>query len=114
MKLVICTKFQVNRMNWVESRRGGPIDPPPSRLRVTSFSRRLLELNIKTLMICINVSDFYVLFKTLLVHMTANVRSLTGHFGRYFELSLQHNVVETTFDICEIVIGFRKCQIIAV
>ena len=55
-------------------------------------------------MICINVSDFYVLFKTLLVHMTANVRSLTGHFGRYFELSLQHDVVETTFDICEIVI----------
>ena len=47
MKLVICTKFQVNRMNCVESRRGGggPIDPPPpSRLRVTIFSRRLLGL----------------------------------------------------------------------
>ena len=24
---------------------GGPIDPPPSRLRVTIFSRRLLGLN---------------------------------------------------------------------
>ena len=30
MKLVICTKFHVNRMNCVESRRGGgPIDPLP-------------------------------------------------------------------------------------
>ena len=30
MKLAICTKFQVNQMNCVESRRGGgPIDPPP-------------------------------------------------------------------------------------
>ena len=32
MKLAMCTKFQVNRMNCVESRRGGggggPIDPP--------------------------------------------------------------------------------------
>ena len=28
MKLAICTKFQVNQMNCVESRRGGPIDPP--------------------------------------------------------------------------------------
>ena len=39
MKLAICTKFQVNRMNCVESRRKGPIDPlpPPSRLRVTIF-----------------------------------------------------------------------------
>ena len=46
MKLAICTKFQVNRMNCVESRRrgGDPIDPPPSRLRVTIFSRRLLGL----------------------------------------------------------------------
>ena len=46
MKLAICTKFQVNRMNCVESRKGGPIDPPPplSRLRVTIFSRRLLGL----------------------------------------------------------------------
>ena len=44
MKLAICTKFQINRMNCVESRRGaGPIDPP-SRLRVTIFSRRLLGL----------------------------------------------------------------------
>ena len=47
MNLVICTKFQVNRMNYVESRRGGggPIDLP-SRLRVTIFSRKLLGLNI--------------------------------------------------------------------
>ena len=37
MKLVICTKFQVNRMSCVESR-------PPSRLRVTIFSSRLLGL----------------------------------------------------------------------
>ena len=30
MKLVICTKFQVNQMNFVESRKGGgPIEPPP-------------------------------------------------------------------------------------
>ena len=30
MKLIICTKFHVNPMNFVESRRGvGPIDPPP-------------------------------------------------------------------------------------
>ena len=49
MKLAICTKFQVNRMNCVESRRGGgPIDPPPpSRLCVTIFSRRLLYLGLK-------------------------------------------------------------------
>ena len=46
MKLAICTKFQVNRMNCVESRRGGgPIDP--SRLRVTIFSRRLLGLKYR-------------------------------------------------------------------
>ena len=44
MKFAMCTKFQVNWMNCVESRRGGgPIDPP-SRLRVTIFSRRLLRL----------------------------------------------------------------------
>ena len=29
MKLVLCYKFQVNRMNCVEGKRGGPIDPPP-------------------------------------------------------------------------------------
>ena len=29
MKLVICTKFHVNRMNCVESRRRDPVDPPP-------------------------------------------------------------------------------------
>ena len=47
MKLVICAKFQVNRMNCVKSRRGaGPIDPPPPRLRVTIFSRRLLGLSM--------------------------------------------------------------------
>ena len=41
MKLDICTRFQVNQMNCVESRGGGgPIDPP-SRLRVTIFSSRL-------------------------------------------------------------------------
>ena len=46
MRLAICTKFQVNWMNCVESRRiGGPIDPPLSRLRVTIFSKRLLGLN---------------------------------------------------------------------
>ena len=46
MKLVICTKFQVKRMNCVESRRGGLIDPPlPPRLHVTIFSRRLLGLS---------------------------------------------------------------------
>ena len=45
MKLAICTKFQVNQTNCVESRRGAPIDPP-SRLRVTIFSRRLLGLRI--------------------------------------------------------------------
>ena len=46
MKLAMCTKFQVNQMKCVESRRGerGLIDFPPSRLRVTIFSRRLLEL----------------------------------------------------------------------
>ena len=44
-KAVICTKFQVNRMNCVESRRGDPIDhPPPPRLCVTIFSSRLLGL----------------------------------------------------------------------
>ena len=38
MKLVKCTKFHVNRMSCVEKRRGGgPIDLPPSRLRVTIF-----------------------------------------------------------------------------
>ena len=32
-------------MSKVEGGGGGPIDPPPSRLRVTIFSRRLLWLN---------------------------------------------------------------------
>ena len=47
MKLVICTKFQVKQMNCVESRRGRfrLTPPPPSRLRVTIFSRRLLGLS---------------------------------------------------------------------
>ena len=44
MKLVMCTKFQVSRMNCVESRGGSDWHLPPSRLRVTSFSRRLLGL----------------------------------------------------------------------
>ena len=60
MKLAVCTKFQVNRMNYIESRRGEggsdwllppsppslPPSPPspPSRLRVTIFTRRLLGL----------------------------------------------------------------------
>ena len=46
MKLAVCTKFQVNRMNCVESRRGVRLTPhpPPSRLRVAIFSRRLLGL----------------------------------------------------------------------
>ena len=45
MKLVICTEFQVNRMNCVEVEEGGGArltpPPPPSRLRVTIFSSRL-------------------------------------------------------------------------
>ena len=60
MKLVICTKFQINRMNCVESRRegGDPIasPPPPSRLRVTVFSSRLLGLNSKRLS---NLNPFF-------------------------------------------------------
>ena len=45
MKLAICTNFQVNRMNCVESRRkGGSNWRPPPRLRVIIFSRRLLGL----------------------------------------------------------------------
>ena len=49
MKFVICTKFHVNWMNCVESRRGeGPIDPPlPSRLSVAIFSSRVLGLNVE-------------------------------------------------------------------
>ena len=46
MKFVICKKFHVNRINCVESRRGGPIDLPPPRLRVTIFSSRLLGLGL--------------------------------------------------------------------
>ena len=38
MKLVICTKFHVNRMNCVESRRAGvPIDPPPLKASCSYF-----------------------------------------------------------------------------
>ena len=55
MKLIICTKFRVNRMNCVESRRGGgggragAVDPPaPSSVRVTIFSPRLLGLKEAT------------------------------------------------------------------
>ena len=46
MKLVIGTKFHVNRMNCVGRKGGGwgPIDLPPSKLRVTMFSSRLLGL----------------------------------------------------------------------
>ena len=46
MKLVICTKFQVNRINCVKSRKGDWLTlPPPLRLRVTIFPSRLLGLN---------------------------------------------------------------------
>ena len=47
MKLVICTKFQVNRMNCVESRRGGgrsDCPPPPLKASFNYFSSRLLGL----------------------------------------------------------------------
>ena len=44
MKLIICTKFYVNRMNCVESRRGRVRLTPPSSVRVTSFSSWLLGL----------------------------------------------------------------------
>ena len=43
MKLIICAKFHVNRMNCVESRRGVPL-PPQKSVRVTIFSSRLLGL----------------------------------------------------------------------
>ena len=55
MKLTICTKFYVNRMNCVESRRGGgPIyhSPPPPSVRVTIFSSRLLGLNVIFSIVC--------------------------------------------------------------
>ena len=54
MKLVMCAKFDVNRMNCVETRRGGggAIDPtpPPSRLFVTIFSFRLFNSRVKRVM----------------------------------------------------------------
>ena len=49
MKLAICNKFQVNRMNCVESTRwgGDPIDPPPPlKASCNYFFRGLLGLNI--------------------------------------------------------------------
>ena len=61
MKLVICTKFQVNRMNCVESRRGGiRLTPPPSRLRVTIFYRRLLGLNITCNVLVYNIINMFL------------------------------------------------------
>ena len=42
MKLIICAKFHVNRMNGVESRRGVRLNPLPSSVCVTIFSSRLL------------------------------------------------------------------------
>ena len=56
MKLALCTKFQVNWMNCVESRRGGgAIDLPPSRLRVTIFFWKAARVNI-----CIGIVLFYI------------------------------------------------------
>ena len=76
MKLVICTKFQVNQMNCVESRRGGgPIDPPPSRLRVTIFSRQLLGL---------------ILHEMMYITMRAEVFHLREWFKRYLKIVKQH------------------------
>ena len=52
MKLVICTKFQVNRMNCVESRRGGGSDRPPRALKASCsyvFFEALKALNEKEL-----------------------------------------------------------------
>ena len=37
MKLVICTKFHVNRMNWVESRGWGGSDLPPIKASCNYF-----------------------------------------------------------------------------
>ena len=52
MNLALCTKFHVNRMNCVESRRGVRLTPPPppplSRLRLTIFSSRLIGQSIDT------------------------------------------------------------------
>ena len=66
MKFIIHVKFRVNRMNCVESRKGGggggaPIDPPSS-VRVTIFPSRLLGLifNLKEM-----IENYFVVFITL-------------------------------------------------
>ena len=46
MKLAICTKFQVNRMNCVESRRGGVRLTPPSMLIVSFFFYKASRVNL--------------------------------------------------------------------
>ena len=40
-------------MSKVEGGGGGSIDPPPSRLRVTIFSSRLLGLNVLLFSFCL-------------------------------------------------------------
>ena len=45
MKLVVCTKFQVNRMSCVESRRGDPIDPPPLKASCNYFFLYAFRVN---------------------------------------------------------------------
>ena len=55
MKLVICTKFQVNRMNCVESRRGGgvPIDPPSIKASCNYFFWKASRVKLK----CVATSE---------------------------------------------------------
>ena len=90
MKLVICTKFQVNRMNCVESRRGGgPIDPP-SRLRITIFSRRLLGL--KTKLFTNIITTYHVILKSLTISNIASVLLSNKIAYTFEENSFQSNV----------------------
>ena len=83
----MCIKLQVNRMNCVESRRGNVrltiAPPPPSGLRVTIFSRRLLGL-----IVFIEAMGFYSRFRSTknhrLIIFVANsfkhVRSISEQF----------------------------------
>ena len=71
-KLIICTKYLVNRMNCVESSRGGgPIDPPSSSVRVAFFfeaSRVKTRIKTKTK----TKTKFKTKFKTNLKTRTKN------------------------------------------
>ena len=100
MKLVICTKFQVNRMNCVESRRGGgPIDPPFSRLRVTIFSRRLLGLTYLIFILSYLILSHFIFILSYLIlsYLILSYLFFSFLFSSYLHLILSYLILSSSY-----------------